>query len=132
MTETQSEGSPTPEDDMDIFLRSIRSSRLINETRLERLASEFRKSEVATGRLAVALFASILVEKGELTCWQCAKLRNGQFNGFFCDEFKLVDCMGYDRERNYYLAELVNSGRRVVLAFRPDGTAKNYEVLKHF
>jgi len=129
MLEPDSAGLSAAESEMDVFLRSLRSSGLINESRLQNLVNRFQESSVAKEPSAVSVFAFVLVEKGELTCWQCAKLRNGQVKGFFCDEFKLLDCLGYDQERSYYLADVMAGGGRVMLAFRP-GATKDYVVIQ--
>jgi hypothetical protein len=118
---------------MDDFLRALRSSGLISENTLTPLLDHFQNSDVVSGRFSVVLFAALLVEKGELTCWQCARLCEGRFKGFFCDEYKIMDHVCHDQECSYYLAEALDTGRRVVLAFHPDKTGvMKYEVLKHF
>ena len=49
-------------------------------------------------------FTKYLIANDVLTCWQCAKLRNGQHKGFFMDSFRILDQLGHDEKCNRYLA----------------------------
>ena len=59
-----------------------------------------------------------LVSREMLTQWQCNKLRNGQYKGFFLGGFKLLDQVS--EEGSLYLAEDCSTHRTVRLAVQPN------------
>lgn len=113
---------------MESFLNALRRSGLIEESKLDALLTEFWE---APGRIATdppILFAAFLIGSEELTCWQSAKLLAGRFKGFFLGDFRLIDHVGCDSQRSYYLARTAD-GRRALLGVLPPGA--NYEIVTY-
>jgi hypothetical protein len=117
---------------MDSFIRTLRLSGLISEEKLAARITEFWEAIGDTTSDPAVFLAALLVEKGDLTCWQCEKLSAGRFKGFFVDNYVLVDHLATGHERSYYLAKDIARGTRAVLGFLPDKTGTSYIVLKQF
>jgi hypothetical protein len=64
---------------------------------------------------------SHLIDTGRLTCLQCAKLCRGRYKGFFVDgRYELLDRLTPESPEDGYLAEDLQTGRRVTLRFDPE------------
>lgn len=68
---------------------------------------------------AVAQFAEYLVANGTLTGWQCDKISNGQYKGFFLGQFRILE-VDPESEAYHYFAEDLQSGKRVRLLVKPN------------
>ena len=60
-------------------------------------------------------FRNHLVENNVLTRWQCERLLEGRYKGFFMDAFKLLRHIGHEGSCSTYAAENVQTKHRVVL-----------------
>lgn len=113
-----------PVHDIHGFCQSLLASGLVSESLLDKILADFR-SQASDSRYGVTLtaFTTHLVSKGVITCWQYSKLRNGQYRGFFMDEYKLVDYLGDDDRCNRYLVEDTRTAKCAVLCVVPPSIA---------
>ena len=74
--------------------------------------------------MSLAEFCEYPSSQAILTEWQIDKLRNGKFKGFFIDGYKLLSHLAVRDKYTAYLAEHVDSGRRVALLITPPQLAK--------
>ncbi len=107
--------------DADGFSRVLLASGLVDETELAAIVADFRSHAARDPKYGASLtaFTTYLVAKGIITCWQCAKLRNGQYKGFFLDGYKMLDHLRDDERCNRYLVEDSRTGQCVVLCVVP-------------
>jgi hypothetical protein len=98
--------------DVDQFLAMVLASQLLSRNDISHQFDRFRTSSTLTNAKARD-FADYLVAAGSLTRWQCDKLLNGQFKGFYLDGFKLLEkSPSADSE---YIAIRMSTGGRVLL-----------------
>jgi hypothetical protein len=64
-----------------------------------------------------------LASRGLLTAWQLVNLCHGRWNGFFLDDYKLLDHLEVGEDCSYFLAEEVATGHRVALRVTPANLA---------
>ena len=69
-------------------------------------------------------FCNYLVRNDLLTHWQCEKLLQGCYKGFFMDNFKLLHHVGCEGTCSVYTAEDVHRKRRVMLRVFPHPVKK--------
>jgi eukaryotic-like serine/threonine-protein kinase len=96
--------------DRDRFLAIVLASQLLDQREIVAAVDGLSNAS------DVAQLAEHLVAQGALTKWQCNKLRNGQYKGFFLGKFKLFDCVS----ASYYLAEECQTKRKVRLLLMPN------------
>jgi len=111
--------------DVSAFSELLLASGLLNTSVLRSLTNDFH-AHIACRKLSdtsLKTFISYLAASGFLTCWQCAKLREGRYKGFFLDDYKLLDCLGPDDKVTRFLALHGLNGQRVVLAVTPRAIA---------
>ncbi len=115
------------------FLKQVVTSKLIGEKTVRHLISEFTRenAEDIQRRNDLVALTTFLIDKGFLTCWQCKKLRHGHHHGFFVDDYKLLDYIGSDEKASTFLAEHIETGRRVALAVEPPPRF-SYSVARQF
>jgi len=103
------------------FVANLSNSGLIAETELAEVVHLHEDPSPLNGRYPVRLtnLTSDLVARGSLTCWQCTKLHDGRWKGFFLGEYKLLDALGPDESNSFYLAEHPATLRRVILQVTP-------------
>jgi hypothetical protein len=118
-----------PPRELDAFVRLIGASKLLDEPTLQSALERFHR--VRPGRPAnedlVRAFAAHLVVHGYLTAWQSERLLNGQSQGFFLDQYKLYDHLGYKGTDILYRAEDLSCGEHVILRIRPATDRKRAE-----
>jgi eukaryotic-like serine/threonine-protein kinase len=107
--------------EFDRFLILVSASGLLKPADLQEAVEHFRQETQAssTDQCNVTAFCNVLVATGKLTTWQCGKLRDGRYKGFFLDNYKLLDNVGVKGMHSEFLAEDVATKRRVVLCITP-------------
>ncbi len=65
------------------------------------------------------IVAEHLVASGLITKWQCEKLRNGKYKGFFLGKYKLLGHLGSGGMSSVYLAEHLHMHRRAAIKVLP-------------
>lgn len=104
----------------DTFVASLVASQLVDQKRAASLSEEFRQS--GSSNLTITGFCDFLISKGVVTYWQCMKLRNDQYKGFFCGEYVIIDYLSSNNVSSLYVARHVKTGEVVVLVFDPPST----------
>ena len=59
------------------------------------------------------------IEKGVLTRWQCDKLRQGKWNGFFLDNYCFLEQIGKDKASSTYLVREMSTCKLMAMAVTP-------------
>ncbi|HEX2475621.1 MAG TPA: hypothetical protein VHK01_12800 [Lacipirellulaceae bacterium] len=117
----------TPEE----FLRLLIRSELATKEESAALLAEFREVYLKSTWLpdSITAFCSYLVGAGHLTTWQCAKLRQGQWKGFYLGGFELLDLVSIDEEKfSHYLARNTGDDAIVRLAITPPARANGHDI----
>jgi hypothetical protein len=118
-------------DDIDDFCALLVRSNLATEEQMAVLARRFRDEFLSATSLPkiITSFCTFLVGTGILTTWQCEKLRNGKWKGFFdLKNFTILDDLGGDADLWYFLARDDVDGGIVRLAVTPRNKCKGNEV----
>lgn len=113
------------------FLDLIRRSQLIEAEQLQKVLQELRAGNNPSTLSAEAL-SEKLVAEGLLTRWQCSKLREGRYKGFFLGKYKLLDHLGSGGMSSVYLAEHVLMQRRVAIKVLPKHRVQDASYLARF
>jgi eukaryotic-like serine/threonine-protein kinase len=107
--------APLP-DEVERFIGFTRKSGLVDE---QRLNAAMRDLRVSHSNPSLSDLCHYLSTHDILTEWQIGKLRNGQFKGFFMDGYKLLSHIVARETYSAFLAEQVDTGRRVALLITP-------------
>lgn len=115
----QSRSPPAP--DPKGFVDLCQRSGLLTSEQLQAACDAVREEASANdaARPTDEALCNYLIENKLLTVWQCNKLREGRWKGFFLGPYKLLAHVRTDDEHSIYLAEDVYSHRRDHLAVRP-------------
>ena len=116
------------------FADLLIKSRLVSQSQCETLTASYRKEYVTSAITgdSITSWSAYLVKNGALTCWQCSKIRQRQYKGFFLDKFKIMDYHGHSDDQGIYLAQNMDSKQIVRLSIedaikRKDGkTCSDY------
>jgi serine/threonine-protein kinase len=89
------------------FLEFAAKSGLVSQRQLADVVNAVRDElpQTTPDDLRLARIMDVLVEREWLTRWQCAKLLEGKFKGFFLGKYKLMAHVGTGRATSRYLAE---------------------------
>ncbi len=111
-------------DSLQEFVRLVVNSGLVQADVLNEVSAAVH-SAVEPSNAArwdrLGLLADALVARGALTNWQCNKLREGRWRGFFLGPSKLLEYAGVTDSEGIYLAEEIYLHRRVHLYVSPCG-----------
>ena len=116
---------------LDKFLALALASGLVGLDELRSQLSKFRQETGTPCRndhADLTAFCNYLVERGVLTRWQCDKLLEGRFRGFFLDNFKLLEDLGQSGTWSIYAAEERHSKRRVTIRVTPRDGKPHFEI----
>jgi hypothetical protein len=103
----------------------IVDSKLLEQTRVRQLLEAF---EMDWSNASAAVFASFLVSRDIVTPWQCEKLCNGQWRGFFLDHYRIDARIASDANYSYYAATDTGTPKRVILTVFPGPPPCQYTV----
>jgi eukaryotic-like serine/threonine-protein kinase len=102
--------------DIQRFANLMVSSGLSNKVEAADLVSEFQEDCCDHGTLeAIDAFCDFLIARSQFTAYQCGKLREGKWKGFYLDNHLILEHVGKDHESSSYKARETRSGRLVVL-----------------
>ena len=88
--------------------------------KLQEFVETLGKSQLLRGsRLSIDDFSQLLVENGIITRWQCDKLLDKRFKGFYLDDYLILHQHRTDDERAYYVARNVETDEHVILGIQP-------------
>ncbi len=117
---------------VDNFLDLVQRSGLVEREALRRALSELGERVPRLGKTDSAALAACLVEAGVLTRWQCDKLLDGRYKGFFLKKYKLLGHLGTGGMSSVYLAEHVLMQRRVAIKVLPKHRVQDTSYLARF
>jgi len=105
---------------IDRFVELIVRSGLATQEQVTELTNQFQTTRQSTKNSTdIAAFCTFLVANDLLTAWQCGKLREGKFKGFFLDDYMLLDRFPHDENFGYYLARDIKDGKLARLTVTP-------------
>lgn len=113
------------------FVDLLKRSQLIEADQLQRVLKEHLPPNSEETITAEAL-AEKLIAAGHLTRWQCDKLLEGRYKGFFLGKYKLLDHLGTGGMSSVYLAEHVLMQRRVAIKVLPKHRVQDASYLARF
>lgn len=117
--------------EVDRFMELAVRSGLLAGDQARSLLEQFRSTppeELPFGATITSLMV-FLVATGNLTPWQCDKLRHGKHKGFFLDKFKLIDWQRTNDEESLYIAQDTNTGKIWELAITPRSQTNSEDIV---
>lgn len=117
---------------VDHFLDLVSRSKLVDPDRLQRTLAQWKAEGTDPASTSPQDLAARLVEAGLLTRWQCDKLLEGRYKGFFLNRYKLLDHLGTGGMSSVYLAEHVLMERRVAIKVLPKQRVQDASYLERF
>ena len=92
--------------EIDRFLALLLASKLFkNVESLNDAWNLFLQERNNSEEPTVVSFCDHLISTNQLTSWQCKMLKNGQYKGFYFDDFKLIDLIKHEEACSFYKAE---------------------------
>jgi serine/threonine protein kinase len=114
---------------IDDFLRLVRKSALVDETRLDAYLQDLRRAAVPQH---LGKFAGLLVHGGILTYFQAEQLLQGKSRGFTIGKYKVLERLGSGGMANVFLCEQMFVRRRVAVKVLPVAKASIPSALARF
>ena len=114
----------------DSFLRVLRRSRLVGDSRMAALTTEFDNLEAAPGDASAV--ADALVRRGIVTAWQAAMLRQGKHRGFRLGPYRILSPLGRGGMGNVFLAEHGMLRRHCAIKVLPRTLRDDPILIEHF
>jgi hypothetical protein len=106
--------------DIDRFLTFLVDSQLFGTPEAEQVASLFRDECAKAGApVSAEEFGEFLIATDRITRWQCEKLLDGKWKGFYLDNYLILEQIGVDFARSYYKARNARDGQLVRLNITP-------------
>jgi serine/threonine-protein kinase len=102
---------------LDKFLELVQKSGLASSTETVAWRAEFPFT--LTDEFAVEELCLQLIGKGVLTTWQCDKLRQGKWKGFFLDGYCFLSRISMDDTSSTYLCREVATQKYVAMRVTP-------------
>ena len=117
---------------VETFLDMVRRSMLVEKDQVDALLSKLKGRTDEAARNDVDFVANAFVEAGLLTRWQCDRILDGRYKGFFLGKYKLLDILGSGGMSSVYLAEHVLMQRRVAIKVLPKNRVSDSSYLARF
>ena len=114
------------------FLDMVRRSSLVENDQVDALLSELKGRSGEAALDDVDFLADRFVEAGLITRWQCDRILEGRYRGFFLGKYKLLDILGSGGMSSVYLAEHVLMQRRVAIKVLPKNRVSDSSYLARF
>ncbi|RMF89024.1 MAG: serine/threonine protein kinase, partial [Planctomycetota bacterium] len=114
------------------FLDLVARSKLIDPDQLQRTLAQWKEAGLNLDEISSKDLAQRFVDTGMLTAWQCEKLLEGRYKGFFLNKYKLLDHLGTGGMSSVYLAEHVLMERRVAIKVLPKQRVEDASYLARF
>lgn len=132
MTDSRRAGMGMATQSVDTFLDLVRRSGLIDEDQLQAVLADLEHCAGADALGQTDAVAERFVQAGLLTRWQCQKLREGRYKGFFLGKYKLLDHLGTGGMSSVFLGEHVLMQRRVAIKVLPKCRVQDSSYLARF
>ena len=107
--------------ELDWFLALLLASGLVKTDEINKALSELAVDRSQDG--ALDAFCAHLVETGRITDWQREMLRNGQFRGFFYEDYRLMHKIGAEYGMGTFVAQEHSSGDCVTIQIHSPAAA---------
>ncbi len=117
---------------VDVLLDKLKRSGLVEDHQWAEAIDAMNQALDSEARQDIDRVAQFLVEGKWLTQWQCEKLIEGRYRGFFLDKYKLLDHLGTGGMSSVYLAEHVLMQRRVAIKILPKHRVEDSSYLARF
>ena len=123
-----------PNGELEKFLNLAMRSGLLQSAGLAGAFERFQRQPnlLAKSDSIVGGFCEFLTQEGILTRWQCDKLREGRYKGFFLDNLKLLRHVGCVGQCAMYEADDTLQKRRVVLRVYPPTVVPRKDGKPHY
>ena len=110
------------------FIGVLRKSQLCDDEQVNQLIDKFEIADKGTARAdIVSRFCRFLIDANAVTAWQCDKLKQGKWKGFYLDDYVLLEQVGKDRTTASYRARDIRDGASVCLIITPRNQAPYLE-----
>ena len=110
------------------FIGVLRKSQLCTEQQVSELLDKFDTEARDTAKCdAVNQFCRFLIDADAVTAWQCEKLKMGKWQGFYLDDYVLLEQVGKDYTTSSYRARDIRDGTSVCLVVTPMNRAPYLE-----
>ncbi len=117
---------------VEVFLELLRRSGLVEKDRLQSVIAAVKRRAASGSPVEVDAVIQSLVEADLVTRWQCDRVLEGRYRGFFLGKYKLLDHLGSGGMSKVYLAEHVLLQRRVAIKVLPHERVKDASYLARF
>jgi serine/threonine-protein kinase len=97
----------------DQFLDFVRKSGLVDHATIEQVCNEF------DGTMELDQLCNRFIARGLLTVWQCNKLQQGKYKGFYLDNYCILKLLEIAENNSSFIARDTTSGERVLLIINP-------------
>jgi serine/threonine protein kinase len=114
------------------FLEMVKRSTLLTESQLERGIEQAKKDNEGTIPHQVDQIVESFIEQGLLTRWQCDKLLEKKYKGFFLGKYKLLSHIGTGGMSSVYLAEHTLMLRPRAIKVLPQSRLEDSSYLERF
>ena len=100
--------------DVRLFFGLTVASGLLNRTEVPAIRRDLAgfRDRFASDVDGLSFLKTYLIQRGVLTRWQCSKLAEGRYKGFFIGRYKLLDDLGGTETNLVYLVENTDSQQR--------------------
>jgi hypothetical protein len=115
---------------IDEFLPVLVRSELVTQPKSSELVARYQEEYLPTTDVPDSLtaFCSFLIADGTLTTWQCTKLRNAQWKGFYLDGWLILDHIDLDQDCSYFLVHHTTQDTFARMAVTPPTRWKGREI----
>ncbi len=117
---------------VDDFLDLVRRSGLVERDQLNRVLLRLKQEAGGRPITDTEFVGRRLVDAGLLSDWQCQKLLEGRYKGFFLGKYKLLGHLGTGGMSSVFLAEHVLMQRRVAIKVLPKERVEDATYLPRF
>ena len=114
------------------FLELAQRSQLVPPQRLAEAVERIKQPRGGQLPATADEIARSLIDSGLFTPWQCGKLLDGRYKGFFLGKYRLCDHLGSGGMGSVYLAEHVHMNRQVAVKVLPPSRIDTASYLDRF
>jgi len=121
-----------PKPNVETFLDLVRRSGLVEKDRLQAITAQLKKESGGTLPTGVDEVGRRFVAENLVTPWQCDRLLEGKWKGYFLGRYKLLGQLGAGGMSTVYLGEHVLMQRRVAIKVLPRQRVSDTSYLARF
>ena len=121
-----------PKPNVETFLDLVQRSGLVEKDRLQALVAQLEKESGGKLPSDVDEVGRRFVAENLISQWQCDRLLEGKYRGFFLGRYKLLGQLGAGGMSTVYLGEHVLMQRRVAIKVLPRNRVTDTSYLARF